>query len=101
MEKKEENNNEIKTDSKEELEEFMVIGDDNDNKNNNDKSVGLSDSVSKEENLTLEKYYLEWALFGELQDLKEAMKDVTKYFNANIVDFGGNTILNLQMALLK
>ena len=98
MEKKQENKNEIKQDNKEEIEEFLLFGDDNDNKDNNDKSVGLSDSVSKEENLTLEEYYLECARFGELQDLKEAMKDATKDFNVNLVDFGGNTALHLASA---
>ena len=98
MSKKEENNNEIKQDNKGEIEEIMLFGDDNDNKDNNDKSVGLSDSVSKEENLTLEEYYLECARFGELQDLKEAMKDATKDFNVNLVDFGGNTALHLASA---
>jgi len=100
MEKKEENKNEIKEkqDQKEEVEEIMLFGDDNDNKDNNDKSIGLSDSVSKEENLTLEEYYLECARYGELQDLKEAMKDATKDFNVNLVDFGGNTALHLASA---
>ena len=98
MEKKQENKNEIKQDNKEEIEEFLLFGDDNDNKDNNDKSVGLSDSVSKEENLTLEEYYLECARFGELQELKEAMKDATKDFNVNLVDFGGNTALHLASA---
>ena len=100
MEKKEDNKNEIKEnqDNKEEIEEIMLFGDDNDNKNNNDKSIGLSDSVSKEENLTLEEYYLECARYGELQDLKEAMKDATKDFNVNLVDFGGNTALHLASA---
>ena len=98
MSKKEENNNEIKQDNKGEIDEIMLFGDDNDNKDNNDKSVGLSDSVSKEENLTLEEYYLECARYGELQDLKEAMKDVTKDFNVNLVDFGGNTALHLASA---
>ena len=98
MSKKEENNNVIKQDNKGEIEEIMLFGDDNDNKDNNDKSVGLSDSVSKEENLTLEEYYLECARFGELQDLKEAMKDATKDFNVNLVDFGGNTALHLASA---
>ena len=98
MEKKQENKNEIKQDNKEEIEEFMLFGDDNDNKDNNDKSMGLSDSVSKEENLTLEEYYLECARFGELKELKEAMKDATKDFNVNLVDFGGNTALHLASA---
>ena len=100
MEKKEDNKNEIKEnqDNNEEREEIMLFGDDNDNKDNNDKSIGLSDSVSKEENLTLEEYYLECARYGELQDLKEAMKDATKDFNVNLVDFGGNTALHLASA---
>ena len=36
------------------------------NKNNNDKSIGCSDSDSKEEYLTLEEYYLECSRYGEL-----------------------------------
>ena len=95
MEKK----SEIKAENKEEVEEFELFGDDDkDNQNNNDKSIGLSDSVSKEESLTLEEYYLECARFGELSDLKEAMKDATKDFNVNLVDFGGNTALHLASA---
>ena len=95
MEKK----SEKKAENKEEVEEFELFGDDDkDNQNNNDKSIGLSDSVSKEESLTLEEYYLECARFGELSDLKEAMKDATKDFNVNLVDFGGNTALHLASA---
>ena len=98
MEKKEDNK-EIKNDNnKQEIDEFLLFGDDDNDNNNNEKSVGFSDSVSKEENLTLEEYYLECARFGELSDLKEAMKDATKEFNVNLVDFGGNTALHLASA---
>ena len=106
--KKGENNpniiiNEIENDKKEkeketkniEDDEILLFGDENDN---NEKSVGLSDSQSKEEALTLEEYYLECSRFGELADLKEAMKDATKDFNVNLVDFGGNTALHLASA---
>ena len=96
METKEENN--IKKENKEEIEEFLLFGDDKDNQNNSERSVGLSDSISKEENLTLEEYYLECARFGELDNLKEAMKDAKKDFNVNLVDFGGNTALHLASA---
>ena len=96
METKEENN--IKKENKEEIEEFLLFGDDKDNQNNSERSVGLSDSISKEENLTLEEYYLECARFGELDNLKEAMKDAKKDFNVNLVDFGGNTALHLSSA---
>ena len=92
-----ENNNE-KNDKKEEIDEFVLFGDENDNDNNNDKSVGLSDSVSKEEALTLEEYYLECSRFGDLSELKEAMKEAKKDFNVNLVDFGGNTALHLASA---
>jgi len=92
-----ENKNE-KTDKKEEIDEFVLFGDENDNDNNNDKSVGLSDSVSKEEALTLEEYYLECSRFGDLSELKEAMKEAKKDFNVNLVDFGGNTALHLASA---
>ena len=64
----------------------------------NNKSVGLSDSQSKEECLTLEEYYLECARFGELTELKEAMKDAPKDFNVNLEDFSGNTALHLASA---
>ena len=87
-----------KEDKKEEVDEIMLFGDDDDNQNNNDKSVGLSDSQSKEECLTLEEYYLECARFGELTELKEAMKDAPKDFNVNLEDFGGNTALHLASA---
>ena len=88
-----------KEDKKEEVDEIMLFGDDdNGNENNNDKSVGLSDSQSKEECLTLEEYYLECARFGELAELKEAMKDAPKDFNVNLEDFGGNTALHLASA---
>jgi len=92
-----ENNNE-KNDKKEEIDEFVLFGDENDNDNNNDKSIGLSDSVSKEEALTLEEYYLECSRFGDLSELKEAMKEAKKDFNVNLVDFGGNTALHLASA---
>ena len=96
--------NEIENDKKEkeketknieDVDEILLFGDENDN---NEKSVGLSDSQSKEEALTLEEYYLECSRFGELADLKEAMKDATKDFNVNLVDFGGNTALHLASA---
>ena len=86
-----------KDSKKEEVDEILLFGDDND-QNNNDKSVGFSDSQSKEENLTLEEYYLECARFGELSDLKEAIKETPKDFNVNLVDFGGNTALHLASA---
>ena len=98
MEKQEEKKDMKKEDNKEEIEEFLLFGDDNDNQNNNEKSVGLSDSMSKEENLTLEEYFLECSRFGELSDLKEAMKEAPKNFNVNLVDFGGNTALHLASA---
>ena len=79
----------------EDVDEILLFGDENDN---NEKSIGLSDSQSKEEALTLEEYYLECSRFGELADLKEAMKDATKDFNVNLVDFGGNTALHLASA---
>ena len=83
MKKQEEKKDMKKEDNKEEIEEFLLFGDDNDNQNNNEKSVGLSDSMSKEENLTLEEYFLECSRFGELSDLKEAMKEAPKNFNVN------------------
>ena len=98
MEKKEDNKEIKNDDNKQEIDEFLLFGDDDNDNNNNEKSVGFSDSVSKEENLTLEEYYLECARFGELSDLKEAMKDATKEFNVNLVDFGGNTALHLASA---
>ena len=98
MEKKNDNKDIKKEEKKEEIDEFLLFGDDYNDNNNNEKSIGLSDSVSKEENLTLEEYYLECARFGELSDLKEAMKDATKDFNVNLVDFGGNTALHLASA---
>ena len=98
MEKKEDNKEIKNDDNKQEIDEFLLFGDDENDNNNNEKSVGFSDSVSKEENLTLEEYYLECARFGELSDLKEAMKDATKEFNVNLVDFGGNTALHLASA---
>ena len=79
----------------EDVDEILLFGDENDN---NEKSIGLSDSQSKEEALTLEEYYLECSRFGELADLKEAMKDATEDFNVNLVDFGGNTALHLASA---
>ena len=79
----------------EDIDEILLFGDEDDN---NEKSVGLSDSQSKEEALTLEEYYLECSRYGELSDLKEAMKDATKDFNVNLVDFGGNTALHLASA---
>ena len=98
-EKKEKTKDSKKEDKKEEeeVEEFLLFGDD-ENQNNNDKSLGFSDSQSKEENLTLEEYYLECARFGELSELKEAMKEAPKDFNVNLVDFGGNTALHLASA---
>ena len=79
----------------EDIDEILLFGDEDDN---NEKSVGLSDSQSKEEALTLEEYYLECSRYGELNDLKEAMKDAKKDFNVNLVDFGGNTALHLASA---
>ena len=79
----------------EDIDEILLFGDED---NNNEKSVGLSDSQSKEEALTLEEYYLECSRYGELNDLKEAMKDAKKDFNVNLVDFGGNTALHLASA---
>ena len=79
----------------EDIDEILLFGDEDDN---NEKSIGLSDSQSKEEALTLEEYYLECSRYGELNDLKEAMKDAKKDFNVNLVDFGGNTALHLASA---
>ena len=96
--KKGENSNKINNINKEKIEdidEILLFGDENDN---NEKSVGLSDSQSKEEALTLEEYYLECSRFGELADLKEAMKEAKEDFNVNLVDFGGNTALHLASA---
>ena len=93
MEKKEEPK--PQKEKKDEVDEILLFGDD---ENKNEKSVGLSDSVSKEETLTLDEYYLECARFGELSDLKEALKDAPKEFNVNLVDFGGNTALHLASA---
>ena len=84
-----------KKDKIEDIDEILLFGDENDN---NEKSIGLSDSQSKEEALTLEEYYLECSRFGELSDLKEAMKDAKEDFNVNLVDFGGNTALHLASA---
>ena len=49
MEKKEVKKDIIKDDNKEEIKEFLFFGDENekDNQNNNDKSLGSSDSISK------------------------------------------------------
>ncbi len=88
-------NNNINKENLEDVDEILLFGDENDN---NEKSVGLSDSQSKEEALTLEEYYLECSRFGELADLKEAMKDAKENFNVNLTDFGGNTALHLASA---
>ena len=96
--KKGKNINKINNTNKENIEDIddiLLFGDENDN---NEKSIGLSDSQSKEEALTLEEYYLECSRFGELSDLKEAMKDAKEDFNVNLVDFGGNTALHLASA---
>ena len=79
----------------EDVDEILLFGDENEG---NEKSIGLSDSQSKEEALTLEEYYLECSRYGELSDLKEAMKDAKEDFNVNLVDFGGNTALHLASA---
>ena len=92
---KEQKEKQKETKNIEDVDEILLFGDENDN---NEKSIGLSDSQSKEEALTLEEYYLECSRFGELADLKEAMKDATKDFNVNLVDFGGNTALHLASA---
>ena len=99
--KKEKENSEkdkINNDKNEDIDEIVLFGDEDDTQNNNDKSIGFSDSQSKEEALTLEEYYLECSRFGELAELKEAMKDAKKDFNVNLVDFGGNTALHLASA---
>ena len=97
--KKEQNNknpNTINETNENQINEFVLFEDGN---NNNENDIGLSDSVSKEEEaLTLPEFYLECARFGELEDLKEAMKDATKDFNVNLTDFGGNTALHLASA---
>ena len=87
--------NNINKEKIEDIDEILLFGDENDN---NEKSIGLSDSQSKEEALTLEEYYLECSRFGELSDLKEAMKDAKEDFNVNLIDFGGNTALHLASA---
>ena len=87
--------NKEKKEKIEDIDEILLFGDENDN---NEKSIGLSDSQSKEEALTLEEYYLECSRFGDLSELKEAMKEAKKDFNVNLVDFGGNTALHLASA---
>ena len=60
--KKEKENSEkdkINNDKNEDIDEIVLFGDEDDTQNNNDKSIGFSDSQSKEEDLTLEEYYLE------------------------------------------
>ena len=48
--------------------------------------------------LTLPEFYLECARFGELEDMKNALKDAEKDFNYNIKDFNGNTALHMSSA---
>ena len=74
---KEDEDKKEKKEKIEDIDEILLFGDENDN---NEKSIGLSDSQSKEEALTLEEYYLECSRFGELSDLKEAMKDAKWLF---------------------
>lgn len=67
----------------------------------NDKTgpeLSESSVSNAEEMLTFDEYYLECARFGELKDLKEAMKEADKSFNVNIKDFRGNTALHMACA---
>ena len=82
--------------SKNNPEEMVLFVDEpakKESENNDDMSLS-----SKEESLTLEEYFFECARFGELEDLKEAMKDADSNFNVNMKDFRGNTALHLACA---
>ena len=93
MEKKENNSSEkFKIINNNEL---LLYSDDTTLKNDNNNSQSISVSNNEEELLTLDEYYLECARFGELNDLKNAMKDADSKFNVNITDFNGNTALHM------
>ena len=79
----------------EEKDEIILYQEGNDdNKNNN-----TNNSVSTEnEMLSLSEFYLECARFGELEDMKNALKDADKDFDYNLKDFGGNTALHMSCA---
>jgi ankyrin repeat protein len=75
--------------------ELLLYTDDPLLKNDNNNSQSVSASNNEEEYLTLDEYYLECARFGELNDLKNAMKDADSKFNVNVSDFNGNTALHM------
>ena len=64
----------------------------------NGPELSESSVSNAEEMLTFDEYYLECARFGELKDLKEAMKEADKSFDVNIKDFRGNTALHMACA---
>ena len=71
--------------------EFVLYSDSN--IKDDSESQGIS-KEEEEESLTLEEYYLECARSGELNDLKEAMKDADDKFDVNLKDPRGNTALH-------
>ena len=96
MEKKENNSSENQQNFKLiNNKELLLYTDDPTLKNDNNNSQSISVSNNEEELLTLEEYYLECARFGELNDLKKAMKDADSNFNVNTTDFNGNTALHM------
>ncbi len=75
---------------KEDEKEEIILFEEGTTENNNNNSESTENEM-----LTLPEFYLECARFGELEDMKNALKDAEKDFNYNIKDFNGNTALHM------
>ena len=81
------------TKNQEDENEEITLFEEGTTENNNTNSESTENEM-----LTLPEFYLECARFGELDDMKNALKDAEKDFNYNIKDFNGNTALHMSSA---
>ena len=81
------------TKNQEDENEEITLFEEGTTENNNTNSESTENEMLK-----LPEFYLECARFGELDDMKNALKDAEKDFNYNIKDFNGNTALHMSSA---